>query len=201
MARERAVVCLSGGMDSTVCAALAARDYDTFGLHLSYGQRTEARELGSARSVARLVGLGDLLELQSDLFRRIGGSAARRSRTPPLPSRRPAPKLTPAQSTSREPVTAPAPPSPSPMSPSATRICSRRRSVGRRCWAPRVWSLGPSSRTAPATRTAARPTMTPSTPSSPRAHAMATSASKPRSFVCVNGRSSAWELNWARPCM
>ena len=73
--RPRAVVCLSGGMDSTVCAALAARDFDAYGLHFSYGQRTEARELTSAREVARAVGLRDLLALRMDLFRRIGGSA------------------------------------------------------------------------------------------------------------------------------
>jgi len=73
--RPRAVVCLSGGMDSTVCAALAARDYESYGLHFSYGQRTEARELKSARAVAEIVGLRDLLELKTDLFRKIGGSA------------------------------------------------------------------------------------------------------------------------------
>jgi 7-cyano-7-deazaguanine synthase len=75
MARKRAVVCLSGGMDSTVCAALAARDFDAYGIHFSYGQRTEKRELRSAREVAHLVGLHELLELRTDLFRRIGGSA------------------------------------------------------------------------------------------------------------------------------
>ena len=75
MTRERAVVCLSGGMDSTVCAALAARDYDAYGLHFSYGQRTEARELRSAREVTPLVGLKELMELRTDLFRKIGGSA------------------------------------------------------------------------------------------------------------------------------
>ena len=73
--RPRAVVCLSGGMDSTVCATLATRDYETFGLHISYGQRTEARELTAARDVARLLHFRELLELRSDLFRRIGGSA------------------------------------------------------------------------------------------------------------------------------
>ena len=31
-------------MDSCVCAALAARDYDAAALHVSYGQRTEDRE-------------------------------------------------------------------------------------------------------------------------------------------------------------
>ncbi|HEY5382280.1 MAG TPA: 7-cyano-7-deazaguanine synthase QueC [Acidobacteriaceae bacterium] len=73
--RQRAVVCLSGGMDSTVCAALAARDFDSYGLHVSYGQRTEQHELESARAVAQAVGMRDLLELKTDLFRRIGGSA------------------------------------------------------------------------------------------------------------------------------
>jgi 7-cyano-7-deazaguanine synthase len=75
VSRARAVVCLSGGMDSTVCAALAARDYDSFGLHFSYGQRTQARELQAARDVAKAVGLRELMELETDLFRRIGGSA------------------------------------------------------------------------------------------------------------------------------
>ena len=75
MSRPKAVVCLSGGMDSTVCATLAARDYDSFGLHFSYGQRTQARELKAAREVAKAVGLRELMELETDLFRRIGGSA------------------------------------------------------------------------------------------------------------------------------
>jgi 7-cyano-7-deazaguanine synthase len=73
--RERAVVCLSGGMDSCVCAALAARDYDAYALHCSYGQRTEERELKSARGVAEALGFKEFLHLRLDLFRRIGGSA------------------------------------------------------------------------------------------------------------------------------
>ncbi|HTV06262.1 MAG TPA: 7-cyano-7-deazaguanine synthase QueC [Acidobacteriaceae bacterium] len=73
--RPRAVVSLSGGMDSAVCAALAARDYDAYGLHFSYGQRTEAREFQAARAVAEALDLRDFLHLGTDLFRRIGGSA------------------------------------------------------------------------------------------------------------------------------
>jgi 7-cyano-7-deazaguanine synthase len=73
--RPRAVVCLSGGMDSCVCAALAARDFEVYAVHFSYGQRTEARELRSAQEVARLLGVRELLHLKIDLFRRIGGSA------------------------------------------------------------------------------------------------------------------------------
>jgi 7-cyano-7-deazaguanine synthase len=74
-ARQKAVVCLSGGMDSCVCAALAARDFEVYAVHFSYGQRTEARELRSAEEVARIVGVRELLHLKIDLFRRIGGSA------------------------------------------------------------------------------------------------------------------------------
>jgi 7-cyano-7-deazaguanine synthase len=73
--RPRAVVSLSGGMDSAVCAALAARDYDAYAVHFSYGQRTEARELESAQAVAETLGFRDFLHLKIDLFRRIGGSA------------------------------------------------------------------------------------------------------------------------------
>jgi 7-cyano-7-deazaguanine synthase len=73
--RERAVVCLSGGMDSCVCAALAARDYDAYAVHFSYGQRTERREFTSAQAVAEKLGFRQFLPLQMDLFRQIGGSA------------------------------------------------------------------------------------------------------------------------------
>jgi 7-cyano-7-deazaguanine synthase len=73
--KKRVVLCLSGGMDSCVCAALAAKDHDVYAVHFSYGQRTEAREIKSAEEIARLVGVRQLLHLKIDLFRQIGGSA------------------------------------------------------------------------------------------------------------------------------
>ena len=73
--RPRAVLCLSGGMDSCVCAALAAKTHEVYALHFSYGQRTEARELRSAESIAELTGAKQMMHLKIDLFRRIGGSA------------------------------------------------------------------------------------------------------------------------------
>jgi len=73
--RSKAVLCLSGGMDSCVCAAIAARDHDVYALHFSYGQRTEARELRAAQEVARLTGAREFMPLKIDIFRRIGGSA------------------------------------------------------------------------------------------------------------------------------
>ena len=62
-------------MDSAVCAAIAALDYDAYALHFSYGQRTERRELQSARNIAQSLGFKDFLHLEIDIFRRIGGSA------------------------------------------------------------------------------------------------------------------------------
>lgn len=73
--KSKAVLCLSGGMDSCVCAAKAVRDYEVYAVHFSYGQRTEARELQAARDIVRLTGIKELMHLRIDLFRRIGGSA------------------------------------------------------------------------------------------------------------------------------
>lgn len=75
VSKIRSVVCLSGGMDSCVTAALAAKETNAFALHFSYGQRTEARELEAARGVAERLGLRDFLHLRIDVFRQIGGSA------------------------------------------------------------------------------------------------------------------------------
>jgi 7-cyano-7-deazaguanine synthase len=70
----RAVVLLSGGLDSYTAAAIAARDGFTLdALTVLYGQR-HARELVSARAVAKALGVERHLELQLDL-RGIGGSS------------------------------------------------------------------------------------------------------------------------------
>lgn len=71
----RAVVLLSGGMDSCVCAALAARDFDTAALHISYGQRTEERERQSFLRVCDRLGIRDRLIVRNEVLRVIGGSA------------------------------------------------------------------------------------------------------------------------------
>jgi 7-cyano-7-deazaguanine synthase len=71
----RAVVLLSGGMDSCVCAALVARDFDAAALHVSYGQRTEARERNSFLNVCDRLGIRDRLVVRNEALRAIGGSA------------------------------------------------------------------------------------------------------------------------------
>ena len=58
---KRAVVLLSGGMDSCVCAALAARDYAAAALHVSYGQRTEDRERQSFLAICQRLNIHDKL--------------------------------------------------------------------------------------------------------------------------------------------
>jgi 7-cyano-7-deazaguanine synthase len=70
-----AVVLLSGGMDSCVCAALAARDHDAAAVHVSYGQRTEARERQSFEAICDRLGIHDRLAVQNEALRAIGGSA------------------------------------------------------------------------------------------------------------------------------
>ena len=73
--RTRAVVLLSGGMDSCVCAALAARDHQAAAVHVSYGQRTEARERRSFESICDRLGIQDRLLVRNEALRAIGGSA------------------------------------------------------------------------------------------------------------------------------
>ncbi len=73
--RSRAVVLLSGGMDSSVCAALAVRDYDAAAVHISYGQRTEERERQSFLAICQRLKIHDKLMVRNEALRAIGGSA------------------------------------------------------------------------------------------------------------------------------
>ena len=70
-----AVVLASGGMDSCVTAALAAREYDLAFLHINYGQRTEARELRAFNELADHFRVGPRLVLSLEHLAKIGGSS------------------------------------------------------------------------------------------------------------------------------
>src|ERR1700746_638747 len=72
---SKAVVLLSGGMDSCVCAALAARDHNAAALHVSYGQRTEAREQQSFQALCDRLRIHDRLTIKNEALGMIGGSA------------------------------------------------------------------------------------------------------------------------------
>ena len=73
--KPKAVVLMSGGMDSCVTAAIASRSYDIAALHVSYGQRTEERELQSFHALADHFGAFTRLAVKLDHLRAIGGSS------------------------------------------------------------------------------------------------------------------------------
>src|SRR6478672_1015911 len=73
-AREKAVVLLSGGLDSATAVAEAkAAGFEVYALTIQYGQR-HAVELEAARRVARHLGVSRHVEQTIDL-RAFGGSA------------------------------------------------------------------------------------------------------------------------------
>lgn len=70
----RAVVLLSGGLDSFTAAAIArSQGYELYAMTVRYGQR-HPQEIDAARRVAAALGISTHLELDLDL-RSIGGSA------------------------------------------------------------------------------------------------------------------------------
>jgi len=71
----KAVVLMSGGMDSCVTAAIASRTHRIAALHASYGQRTESRELESFHKLATHFGAFARLAVRLDYFAAIGGSS------------------------------------------------------------------------------------------------------------------------------
>jgi 7-cyano-7-deazaguanine synthase len=75
MARFLAVVVLSGGMDSCVAAAVAARAHDLAFLHVHYGQRTEGREFRAFEEIAEYYGVRRRLAVDARSLSAIGGSS------------------------------------------------------------------------------------------------------------------------------
>jgi 7-cyano-7-deazaguanine synthase len=73
--KSRAVVLLSGGMDSCVCAALAARDHAAAAVHVSYGQRTEEHERKSFLAICERLNIRDKLVVRNEALPAVGGSA------------------------------------------------------------------------------------------------------------------------------
>ena len=70
----KAVVLLSGGLDSATCLAIARTEgFEAYALSFAYGQR-HSGELEAARRVATALGAADHLVVEFDL-RKIGGSA------------------------------------------------------------------------------------------------------------------------------
>ena len=73
--KPKAIVLLSGGMDSCVTAAIAAQKGKAGFLHVNYGQRTEGRELRSFIEIADFYGVKERLSVDISHLKAIGGSA------------------------------------------------------------------------------------------------------------------------------
>jgi 7-cyano-7-deazaguanine synthase len=80
--KAKAVVLLSGGMDSCVTAAIARETHRLALLHVSYGQRTERRERRAFDEIADFYSVRDRLAVRLDSLSLIGGSALTDGRIP-----------------------------------------------------------------------------------------------------------------------
>jgi 7-cyano-7-deazaguanine synthase len=77
-AKIKNLVVLSGGMDSTLCATLAVRDFGAShvaAVHVSYGQRTETREQEAFTAICERLGIMARLMVRNQALSQIGGSA------------------------------------------------------------------------------------------------------------------------------
>lgn len=74
--KNSAIVLVSGGMDSCVTAAIAARENSNLAfLHVSYGQRTETRERQAFNDIANNYGVEKRLDVSIEYLAKIGGSS------------------------------------------------------------------------------------------------------------------------------
>ena len=73
---SKSIVLVSGGMDSCVTAAIAAAENDELAfLHVSYGQRTEARERKAFNDIADHYGVVKRMDVSIEYLAKIGGSS------------------------------------------------------------------------------------------------------------------------------
>ena len=73
---KKAVVILSGGMDSTTAAFIAKKErFEIIPLHFNYGQRTEKKELESFNKICDYLGITNRYIIDIPFFKQIGASA------------------------------------------------------------------------------------------------------------------------------
>ncbi len=82
MKTGKAVVAVSGGMDSCVTAAIANEKYNLAFFHANYGQRTEGRELQAFHDLADYYSVSEKLIVDFKHFPKIGSSSLTDSRIP-----------------------------------------------------------------------------------------------------------------------
>ncbi|QEZ88444.1 7-cyano-7-deazaguanine synthase [Aliarcobacter cibarius] len=73
---KKAVVILSGGMDSTLSSYIAKNSgYELIAVHFNYGQRTQERELKAFRDICEKLNVLNKYEIDIPFFTQIGASA------------------------------------------------------------------------------------------------------------------------------
>lgn len=82
MSKPKAVVLVSGGLDSCVAAAEAAQSHDVAFLHANYGQRTEEKERNAFYDLVHHFDVQLVLDVKLDALSAIGGSSLTDSRMP-----------------------------------------------------------------------------------------------------------------------
>jgi len=75
LGRELAIALISGGMDSCVAAAVAAQEHELATLHVSYGQRTQDRELRAFKEISEHYGAVRTFIADIGYLAEIGGSS------------------------------------------------------------------------------------------------------------------------------
>lgn len=73
---KKAVVILSGGMDSTLSSYIAKKSgYELIAVHFNYGQRTQTKELKAFRDICEKLNVLNKYEIDIPFFTQIGASA------------------------------------------------------------------------------------------------------------------------------
>ena len=73
---RKAIILVSGGMDSCVTSAIAKTETDEIAfLHISYGQRTERRERQAFNDIADFYNVEKRLDVSIEYLAKIGGSS------------------------------------------------------------------------------------------------------------------------------
>ncbi|MGC8871301.1 MAG: 7-cyano-7-deazaguanine synthase QueC [Caldimicrobium sp.] len=75
MKKELAVVLLSSGMDSAVCASVAREQYRLAFLHVQYGQKSAAKELKHFQKLCEFFRPEKILIAEAPFLKKIGGSS------------------------------------------------------------------------------------------------------------------------------
>jgi len=73
---KKAVVILSGGMDSTLSSYIAKNDgYELIAVHFNYGQRTQNKELKAFQDICKELNIENKYEIDIPFFTQIGANA------------------------------------------------------------------------------------------------------------------------------